>query len=190
MAEIVLVNENKRSREDEPVSDSPEAKRIRDDLNLLEILDDTEPAEATQDLASVMKSFEEEICMSSLLPRTTSDSGDSQPDLGYLLEASDDELGLPPVFSGSSEEVVEENDVIVVPSCAVGYEQIWRVEDEIPNGYDFGLGDDEFSGNSNGVGNGNGEFLTLDGLFDYSDVYSGQSDYSDFLYRPESLPAL
>ncbi|KAL6987156.1 hypothetical protein U1Q18_012911 [Sarracenia purpurea var. burkii] len=50
-----------------------------------------------------MKRFEEEI--STLPPPTMtvvdliSDSGESHPELGYLLEAFDDELGIPPSTS-------------------------------------------------------------------------------------------
>ncbi|PIA39713.1 hypothetical protein AQUCO_02600277v1 [Aquilegia coerulea] len=176
------MNEKKRVRDDseESDADSPVTKRFHNDL--LDILDDSEPVEATQDLASVMKSFEEEISMSKPI---SSNSGDSQPDLGYLLEASDDELGLPPAFSCGSEEEYNEEDnnnndgLLHVSSDVVGLnDQIWRFEDEIPN-YEFGIGD-----------NFNSEFLTLDGLFDYSDVYYGQNDFSEFSYRPESLPAL
>ncbi|KAF9593171.1 hypothetical protein IFM89_020467 [Coptis chinensis] len=182
-----LVNEKKRVRDDssESDSDSVVAKRFRDDL--LEILDDSEVNTATQDLASVMKSFEEEISIPNPSNNTdlTSESGESQPELGYLFEASDDELGLPPAFSGSSsseeEENLkkEENDVISVPSFAVGLDQIWKFEDEISSYDEFAICGDE-----------NSEFLALDGLFDYSDMYNGHSDFSDFSYRVESLHAL
>ncbi|KAF5182412.1 hypothetical protein FRX31_028001 [Thalictrum thalictroides] len=185
MAEIM--NEKKRVRDDseESDADSPVTKRFHNDF--LDILDDSEAIvdrnEATQDLASVMKSFEEEISMSKPLTELTSDSGESQPDLGYLFEASDDELGLPPAFSCGTEEeehaISNDEDKLCVSSDVVGLnDQIWRFEDEIPN-YEFGIGD-----------NFNSDFLTLDGLFDYSDVYSCQNDFSDFSYRPESLPAL
>ncbi|KAL8536633.1 hypothetical protein ACS0TY_011996 [Phlomoides rotata] len=44
-----------------------------------------------------MKSFEEEITASATVEVVDLDSefGDSRPDLGYLLGASDDELGIP-----------------------------------------------------------------------------------------------
>jgi hypothetical protein len=74
-------------------------KRLREDL--LGFLDDTEADLKFQDLDSVMKSFDEEISLACTYSSVsvvdlTSDSGESQPELGYLLEASDDKLGLPP----------------------------------------------------------------------------------------------
>lgn len=156
-----------------------EVKRLRE--NLLDSLDDeAEFCTATQDLDSFMKSFEEEIIASPSavqLVDLTSDSGDSRPDLGYLLEASDDELGLPPTASSSSGglEVTEllraESD-----SSELGSE-FW----EAP-GYDsfeFGLGGSESN-------YGNGEYVALDGLFDYSDLGFGSGDFG---WRPETLPA-
>jgi hypothetical protein len=58
-----------------------------------------------------------QACTSSPAPVVdlTSDSGESQPELGYLLEASDDELGLPP--SGNS----------------LGYSHHHKHDDEIEN---------------------------------------------------------
>ncbi|KAF2324860.1 hypothetical protein GH714_018147 [Hevea brasiliensis] len=79
---------------------SPDAKRIHDDLlNILDEWDD----QTIQGLDSVIRSFEEEILVPVVGPETTNVEcygGVSQPELGYLLEASDDELGLPPTFSG------------------------------------------------------------------------------------------
>ncbi|KAL6973628.1 hypothetical protein U1Q18_027813, partial [Sarracenia purpurea var. burkii] len=52
-----------------------------------------------------MKRFEEEISTLPYLPPTMtvvdliSDSDEYQSELGYLLEASDDELGIPPLTS-------------------------------------------------------------------------------------------
>ncbi|KAM2541687.1 hypothetical protein TB2_021222 [Malus domestica] len=101
-----------RDNSNDLVHDSAEVKRLREDL--LGFLDDSDANPTTQDIDSVMKSFEEEIaaattfCQSSSRPASetllasgpvvdlTSESGESKPDLGYLLEASDDELGLPP----------------------------------------------------------------------------------------------
>lgn len=48
-----------RDDSDEPESDSPEVKRLRDDL--LGNLDDSDLCTTSQDLDSFMKSFEEEI---------------------------------------------------------------------------------------------------------------------------------
>ncbi|KAI3984758.1 hypothetical protein MKX01_039375 [Papaver californicum] len=104
---------NKRTKDDSfELASSLETKRIRE--NLL-ILDEDESDESiTQDLDSVMKSFEEEI---SLPPRDVNNNfvvggdTDEQHDLGFLLEASDDELGLPPCnFSSSSTCTSTEGD--------------------------------------------------------------------------------
>ncbi|KAF6147109.1 hypothetical protein GIB67_036828 [Kingdonia uniflora] len=133
---------NKKRVWSESDLESPETKRLRE--NLLDILEDSEPSESsTQDLDSVMKFFEQEI---SLLKPSSTTSLDTQPELGYLLEASDDELGLPP----RDEET--KGDDGVLPSVEFGLDQIWRFEDEIPS-YEFEIVDDD------GV------------LFDYSDVF-------------------
>ncbi|GLT27855.1 hypothetical protein SLA2020_028260, partial [Shorea laevis] len=67
----------------------PEVKKLRDDL--FRGLDDSDPDLVSLDLKSVMKSFEVEISASSSLPAPVmdlmSDSAESQPDLGFLLEA-------------------------------------------------------------------------------------------------------
>nr|VDD26075.1 unnamed protein product [Brassica oleracea] len=72
---------------DELVLDSPDVKRLRDDL-----FDDSGHDSEIQDLDSLMKSFEDELSSTT----TEQGSGETLPDLGYLFEASDDELGLPP----------------------------------------------------------------------------------------------
>ncbi|KAF7135844.1 hypothetical protein RHSIM_Rhsim08G0135300 [Rhododendron simsii] len=70
--------------------------------DILDILDEPDLVadSAMQDLDSVIKSFEEEILPHSPssvdFPVTMPEYVESQVDLGYLLEASDDELGLPP----------------------------------------------------------------------------------------------
>ncbi|XP_022136035.1 uncharacterized protein LOC111007824 [Momordica charantia] len=133
-------------------SDSPEVKRIRDDL--LDLLEDSDPDPAAQDLDSVIKSFAEEISPVSSPPLPP--AAESLPELGYLLLASDDELGLPP-SDGSTSHAPE-------PSSEIG--EIWGFEDPIP-GYDsFELGEGErFYGNET-------EYVAFDGLFEHSDVYS------------------
>ncbi|XP_055819405.1 uncharacterized protein LOC129888454 [Solanum dulcamara] len=84
---------------------SPEAKQIREDI--LDILDEQETF--TDRLPEVMKSFEEEIvhpsAQQNILDLMSSDSIDPQPDLGYLQEASDNELGLPPTLSSFDDHV-------------------------------------------------------------------------------------
>lgn len=93
---------------------SPEAKQIREDI--VGILDEqetlTDRLPEVQYLDSVMKSLEEEIVHPSTHPAQqtfldlmSSYSGDPQPDLGYLLEALDDELGLPPTVSSFDDHV-------------------------------------------------------------------------------------
>ncbi|KAK6157695.1 hypothetical protein DH2020_011943 [Rehmannia glutinosa] len=77
-------------------------KRVRDESEGTE-----SDIDSPEDLDSFMRSFEEEITASpsaagggeAEVVDLTSDSGDSQPDLGYLLGASDDELGIPPPMS-------------------------------------------------------------------------------------------
>lgn len=163
---------------------SPETRQYGDDI--FDIFDGAytpvEPQLEIQGLDSFIKSFEEEILHPAPLPadqpqsQTVIDltSGDSQPELGYLLEASDDELGLPP--SGSKTPV----DLPAGPSVL---DNMAAFEDEL-------LSFDSFEplipgGTESGKygGGGGGEFVTVDGLFDYS-------DFSDISWRPESLPAL
>lgn len=162
---------------------SPEVKRLRE--NLLDSLDDDAEFGSTHDLDSFMKSFEEEITASPYagagcgeeavqLADLRSDSGDSRSDLGYLFEASDDELGLPPTASEATTELVRvESNLSELGS------EFW----EAP-GYDsFEFG---FGGTLTNYGIGNGEYAALDGLFDYSDMGLGSGDFGR---RPETLPA-
>lgn len=173
--------------------DSPEAKQIREDI--LDILDEpdalTECPPEIQDLDSVMKSFEKEILHHSpnnnsqtVLDLTPSESGDSQPDLGYLLEASDDELGLPPTISPADEQANAETSFMPEAAELVN---MAGFEDEMPNydTFDFGMDHEATVGDNDG-GNSNGDFVTVGGLFDYPEP----SDFSDFSWRQESLPAL
>ncbi|KAL6995084.1 hypothetical protein U1Q18_005219 [Sarracenia purpurea var. burkii] len=131
----------------------PEVKRLRDDL--FANLDDSDLGTTCPDLDSFMKSFEEEI---STLPHPaalvdlTSKSGESQPDLGFLLEASDDELGIPSSTTTPSRE---------------GWinEEMWRFDDQIATygSFDFEPVGDEDNNNDNN----NSEYVTLNELFDY-----------------------
>lgn len=166
--------------------DSPEAKQIREDI--LDILDEpetvTDSVPEIQDLDSVIKSFEEEILRPSSLPRrhnfvdlTSSDSGDSQSNLGYLLEASDDELGLPPTVS-------TENHIIDTESRlgnSIGFENELLRYDSFDLGMLAGIMDGD-----NYDGENDGDFVTVGGLFDYPDP----SNFSELSRLPESLPAL
>ncbi|XP_059454238.1 uncharacterized protein LOC132184573 [Corylus avellana] len=182
-------NDKKRVRGDSDEfseSDSPEVKRLREDL--LGFLDDTEADPTIQDLDSVMKSFEEEIaqaCTSSPVPVVdlTLDSGESQPELGYLLEASDDELGLPPSGNSLDEDVKNsESELGRDSSYSYGIGELWGFEDQLPSYYSF-----EF-GAGNGYDN-TSEYVAFDGLFEHSDVYFDSSDVSDPSWRHETLPA-
>ncbi|KAA8532713.1 hypothetical protein F0562_032746 [Nyssa sinensis] len=150
----------KRARDDSDESELglPEVKRLKDDL--LSNLDDSDlDTTSPDDLDSFMKSFEEEILASPPPPATlvylTSDSGESRPDLGYLLEASDDELGLPPsttTTSSSELENSEETELVRVSSDSTGFSELWGFDDQIPS-YDslgFGIGDTDSFNYTNG----------------------------------------
>ncbi|XP_022986643.1 uncharacterized protein LOC111484295 [Cucurbita maxima] len=190
-----MENQSSRKRDWDDLADSadseagsPEVKRLRDDL--LGFLDDSNLEPATPDLDSLMRSFEEEIATASSSPvpvvDLTADSGESQPELGYLLEASDDELGLPPsVTSNSQQEFDEATEFARVTTDSSGTSEMWRFEDQIPNYDAFELeAGDMFSGSDAA------EYVGLDGLLEYSNLCSDALDNSDFLWRQESLPAL
>ncbi|GMI99919.1 hypothetical protein like AT1G13360 [Hibiscus trionum] len=183
-----VLNSKKRGRDDSNESDldSTEVKRLRDDL--LDFLDESDSLPVNQDLASVMKSFEEEIAAapstsSESVPVVdlTSDSGESQPDLGYLLEASDDELGLPPPTASTTggEEGPESTDLERVDSHSSGFGDLWGFEEQNLNYDSFEFGT---------VDNYNVDHFAYDGLFEYSDMYY-DSDISGQLWRPETLSA-
>ncbi|KAH7528757.1 uncharacterized protein LOC107418840 [Ziziphus jujuba] len=182
------------------VLDSPEAKQIHDDL--LDILDDpdsvTDRDPAIQGLDSVIKSFAEEIQVPEPEPGSEpvpagiemrSESGESQPVLGYLLEASDDELGLPPTTCSGEKAKIEAIDFEKSCSETVGLDGMLGFEDEVPSydPYVFGVGTET---NCNGV-NGIDEYVALDGLFDYSDGSFETGGVSEVAWRTtESLSAL
>ncbi|PSR84933.1 Protein like [Actinidia chinensis var. chinensis] len=169
------LNNKKRVRDDSDESelDSPEVKRLRDDL--LGTLDDSDLCTTNPDLDSFMKSFEEEISASpspAPVVELTSDSGESRPDFGFLLEASDDELGIPPSTTASPTD------------GSVEWLRVWSnsgaelselgFEDQIPSydSFDFGIAGD----GDNYNGNDDLEYSALDELFDYSDLGFGFSD--------------
>lgn len=171
----------------EPEADSPEVKRLREDL-LDGFDEDPEFCTSTQDLDSFMKSFEEEITASPAavdgagaaedgVIDLVSESGESRPDLGYLLEASDDELGIPPPTASpvaAGDELRNELARVESDSSEFGGE-FWEAPGY--DAYGFGFGDLESN---------TGEYVALDGLFEYSDVGFGSGDG---LWRPETLPA-
>lgn len=143
---------------------SPETIKITEDI--LNILDDPDSDPEIQDLDSVIKSFEEEI--------HNPDPVTESIGLDYLLGASDDELGLPPAGDQPERKVSYPDPD---PSPAVEINEDFAFIDELPS-YDsaeFGLG-----GDNNGS---NCDFVTLGGLFDYSEA-------TEFSWRSESLSAL
>ncbi|CAA6671389.1 unnamed protein product [Spirodela intermedia] len=182
--------------------ESPTGKKLRQaDLEFLEILEDMEAVDrsastpADSDLADVMRSLEEEIAASSpsacepqQQPAVESASSASTPeredsrhsDLGYLLEASDDELGSHRAEEDPREDANQE-------SAAPG--QIWGFTDEIPNSYD--ALDLEAFENSFWPAGANEVVVFDGGLFDYPDVGSFMpSDLSEFSWQPETTPAV
>ncbi|CAL5350131.1 unnamed protein product [Camellia sinensis] len=176
------LSNKKRVRDDSDESEFseshlPEVKRLKDDL--LSNLDDSDLCSTIPDLDSFMKSFEEEISASAppsppvAVVDLTSDSGESQPELGYLLEASDDELGLPPsVTTTSSSEVSELVRISSDESDELS--ELWRFDDQILSYDSFEIGIAGHEDNYNGINNG--EYVALDGLFDYSDLGFGSYD--------------
>ncbi|XP_010551201.1 PREDICTED: uncharacterized protein LOC104821884 [Tarenaya hassleriana] len=128
-------------------------------------------AAADPEVDSVVKSLQEEIAVTS-----AADAGDptaeikSENELCYLLEASDDELGLPPRNSlpGSSSG----GDVVVEE---FGFDGDIRVNDLSELGICGGDSDDY---------GGAGDIVAWDGLFDQ------ESDGSKLTWQPESVSAL
>lgn len=188
MEDQVIQQSCSSRKRDRPSSDDSEksefdtsvqVKRLRKDL--LELLDDTDLDPVSQDLDSVMRSFEEEL--STPPPVTlidlTSDSGNSSPpELGFLLEASDDDLGLPPSSSSTaSTDETEVTEVVRPPYDSSELGGLWgfdSFDEQIPNyGDSFGLGPCEV-------------VAYEDGLFQYEDGYfAGAGDFPDFSWRTE-----
>ncbi|KAG6500370.1 uncharacterized protein LOC121996959 [Zingiber officinale] len=174
----------KRHREEEsPEISSPEAKRLRDDLFFEDILDGDDAGAGDQDLASVMKSLEDEIGLPSPLPtQTEADMVTGLPDLGYLFEASDDELGLPPAppMAPNSDEATVVSTTVVQEGEVEGnggFDPIWGLDDEI-NGY-YGMEEFGMRLERPLVGTDDGVVFDV-GLFDFSDMS----------WRSETLPAI
>lgn len=160
----------KRARQDSDESvSSQDVKRLKEDLFNMQ-----EELYSSHDLDSFIQSFENEILGSSRLPENVS-SGEAQPELGFLLEASDDELGLPP--STSLVEKVE-TELVRVTSDSSELSESWgdvSGYDSFELGYGDGLCDYGC--------NNSGDFVTVDGLFDYSDMVFGSCD---ILLQPTS----
>ncbi|KAL4586606.1 hypothetical protein LXL04_011244 [Taraxacum kok-saghyz] len=173
------LSSKKRVRLDSDGSESisTKAKIIQDDI--LDVLDESDVCTASSDLDLFMISFENKV---SKLPETFPDcdylSGESRPDLGFLFEASDDELGLPP-----TELTPVESEKIGV-SVEVG--EVWGLDDQIfsYDSLEYGFG---YAGEEAAISTYNdGEYVVLDGLFDYSDLGFGLSEVPP---QPETMPA-
>lgn len=146
---------NKRSRDDEP-DKLPAAKRFWGADIILDILSDDDDVDAG-DVADVVRSLEEEI--SAPAPATEGVNGPSLSDFQYLLEASDDELGIPPAAETATSSAADDRGVVVEVSDdepeVPGFDRIWGFEDdvalinpyewlssEIPAEFDDGVGFD------------------------------------------------
>lgn len=163
--------------------------------DIFHILDDAENdaenvAEQTErdsvvGLDSVIKSFEEEILTPAFEPVQTEPEpvqivsepvqmaglGEMQKDLGYLFEASDDELGLPPTVVSGDEPGRTEPEKVDLTGF-LGFEDDFTGYD----GFGFGGG---LLPEYDGVNTGAGDFVAGDGLFD-----------ADVLWPSESLQAM
>ncbi|KAI7997748.1 Protein MOR1 [Camellia lanceoleosa] len=120
-------------------SDSSEVKRFRDDF--LCNLDNSDVCTTSLDLDSFMKSFEVKIIASP--PVTVVDltlySSESHPDLGFFIEASDDEFGLPLLNMTTSDEDVIELVQVLLDSSAE-FCEMWRFDDQILSYESFKFG--------------------------------------------------
>jgi len=110
--------------------EAADAKRLRPQ-DLLDMLDDDTDAAAAGDLASVMRSLEEEIAS---FDEAVEAPTQQQPELGFLLEASDDELGLPPAGASASSSDEAGGLAWAPPETALDGGEIWGFEDEIEGG--------------------------------------------------------
>lgn len=181
-----MQSSRKRVRDDgfdELELESAEVKRLREDL--LGVLDDSDADSASQELYSMMRSFEDEISApstSSSSPTAVTDpkldSGESLYQLGYLLGASDCELGLPSLTAASEDEASE---LVRVPPYSYGIGELWgfgSFDDRIPCNELFGYRDPD------------SEYAAFDdGLFGFSDGCFDPSEVSDSFWQSGTLPA-
>ncbi|KAK9064625.1 hypothetical protein SSX86_016007 [Deinandra increscens subsp. villosa] len=166
------LSHNKRvhSDSDDHLFNSPEAKRIRHEL--LDSPEDSDSYTLSQDLDSFIKSFEDEISPPLETVELSSDSAESRPGLEFLLEASDDELGLPPTESEKIPSLTQSGE----PGLFSWLDDQVPNYDPFGNGFGYADGDVNGDGNRDFNGNFNGEYVGLDGLFDCTDVGFGGSD--------------
>jgi len=141
--------------DESPETYSPEMKRLRrvtaEDylFNILDEDDATVSQDIDDGLASVMHSLEQEIRSGagseSEHTGTVPDGDDkdgSVQELGYLLEASDDELGLPPAAEESAAVLAKDVAELAgaeVAEAATMYGQMWGFDDDVGFGSDFGF---------------------------------------------------
>ncbi|KAL1363619.1 hypothetical protein HN51_011821 [Arachis hypogaea] len=149
-------------------------------LNILDDMDNVAERDSTfQGLDSVIKSFEEEILASGQDSNPVPEFGDFIPNLGYLLEASDDELGLPPTVTPTEEVKPEIEESGRVGPDGLDLTGFLGIEDDF-RGYEaFGFG----NGGLVDYDDSENDYVMIDGLFDYADT-------TDILWRPESLQAM
>ncbi|KAM7267391.1 hypothetical protein ACFE04_009557 [Oxalis oulophora] len=167
---VVTSTELHQVDSDDSVVNSPVVKLAQDEI--LSILDDAETEPTIQGLDSVIRSFEEEILVS---PAAIC-SGESFTELGYLLEASDDELGLPPSFSSGDDGRLTSPGIEGLKGVTtLGYES------ELPSYDSFELvGDSAGSMIDNSI---NGDLFTLgDELFDLTGESFTDSSSSSLLW--------
>jgi hypothetical protein len=176
----------------EHVSVEPDSYEVNNEIKdeILNILDETENVTepetvntTVQGLESFMKSFEDEIFAPGQEsdPNHVTESNEFNPNLDYLLEASDDELGLPPTVVQNEEkekEIPEINDSGRVGPDGVDLSGFFWFEEDIRNNEAFGFGGYDAVADENGGG-----YVTIDGLFDYSEP-------ADILWRSETLQAM
>lgn len=181
---------HKRARE--AAAGSPETanesnKRLRPE-DLLDMLDDDTDAAAAGDLASVMRSLEEEIGSfdDEAVPAGELTSA-PQPELGFLLEASDDELGLPPPGVSSEEEA---GSGAGEPEVAVGLDdQFWGFEDDIAGSWYGGASPEAAAAIAAAAAAGWDDEGFDAGLFAFGDEAYEPSDLSALRYG-ETMPAV
>ena len=160
------------------------AKRLRPE-DLLDLLDDDADAAAAGDLASVMRSLEEELGSfdEAGAPDAAAAPPAHQPELGFLLEASDDELGLPPAGASSSSSEAGAAGALDVAAGLDG--QIWGFEDEIDGG--FGGYSPEAAAAAAAAAAWDDDGFDA-GLFAFGDDACGASDLAAL--RHETMPAV
>ncbi|KAF0918431.1 hypothetical protein E2562_023578 [Oryza meyeriana var. granulata] len=179
---LLSSNNNSKRARDAGEDETDDAKRLRPE-DLLDMLDDdTDAGGAAGDLASVMRSFEEEIAAGDVADA----AAPTQPELGFLLEASDDELGLPPATASSSSS---EEAGAGEPEDAIGFGgQIWGFEDEIGGGYaGYTLTSPEAVAAAAAAAEWDDDSFD-GGLFGFGDDDCGPSDLAAL--RHESMPAV